>query len=552
MFIDKIRPLLFWTTIWLITIVLYRPCYGSLFVDDFITGILSFKAQGWAGFADSYGFTSLYYGHNFFFLGFYSLFGASHLAWFLLFTGLHSLNATLVYVFFKRLFTNNHFGYATGVALVTCLLFLVSPYQVENVVWGATLHYALCMLFMWCIMLLYASYLQRGGVYKLWLSYLLFAVALVTLEIALVFPIIFLLVFGVLWRQANGAHTPFRLLKLLVLPMLVLVGAYLLLSLQLKGDMIGHYGSDMHLKCSIPQIFGNWWRYLAKLLGYVHFWPQHQQTEVYVRLGHHIFTYGLWAALAAIWVWLYRIRPRAAWFALGWGAVAFVALLPVLNMLFIYFHNGENARLSYFASPFVLAMPVLFLSWVAPRYIIAYALLMMGLNATLLHTQTTKWHYAALAHQTALDSPLFYGPGKAYLLNLPSYYDGAYVFRNQHRLHWARAFHGLPQIFDKLEFLLSANMHTPADSVIVTALPQANTYKVAFATAGNWFWHNGYKTISRSDKDMTVTIDENHHSYTLTIPNLKPEDKLLYFTLNGWQQVPRQIEKDSTFTAKME
>src|SRR6266446_6418612 len=86
-----------------VTVILYRSGYGSQFLDDFFSVLVDFKLQGWRGFSDSFGFPSLYYGHNLFIVGFFELFGMNKLAWFLLFTGFHSLNAFLGFVFIKHL-----------------------------------------------------------------------------------------------------------------------------------------------------------------------------------------------------------------------------------------------------------------------------------------------------------------------------------------------------------------------------------------------------------------------------------------------------------------
>ncbi len=535
---NKKRLITTWLGFWIVTMLLYRHGYGNQFIDDYIAGIVRFMDEGWAGFADSYDFPSLYYGHNIVFYGFYSVFGSSALAWFLLFTGLHSLNAAFGYGFIKRLFTNNGFQASTAGALVAALLFLVSPYQTENVIWGATLHYAVSMLCMWGIMWLYAGYLDSGKAWMLWLSYLMFAFSLLTLEISLVFPGIFMIVFGLLWRPVAGLKGLFSHFKPIALPMGLLIGLYLIGTYWLKGHFIGHYGSDTHLKFSAVQLLGSLWQYLAKLLGFVHYYPFHIKEFIYLNLVKATVAFGLLAVAIGIWVVLWKYRKPLAWFALGWMGLVFIALLPVLNMYFMFLNQGENDRLSYLASVFIYAIPVLLLMWFARRLVWAYGAVVLVVSVFFLNTQTTKWQHAATLQAQAADSPLFYGTkGNIYLLNLPCYYQGVYVYRRFHRLHWARQFYGLPDLSNQLQYVVSANMQLPTDSVIAVALPEPNTFKVELSTWGNWFWYHMNGAQNRTEEEMTITLDEWGHSYTLYLPNLKPEDRLLYFTHNGWQAV---------------
>lgn len=521
---------------WLLTMFFYQPSIGGGFVDDFLSGIMQFDAEGWAGFKDSYDFSSLYYGHNLVFYGYYHLFGASALAWFLLFTGLHSLNATLAFGFLLRVFTHNHFKAPFTIAVFSSLIFLVSPYQTENVIWGATLHYAVSMLCLWGMMYLYASYLVVSSGWKLLLCYGIFVFSLVTLEISVIYPGIMMLVFGLLWQPSTGLGNMFRHFKTIALPMSVILAGYFMATFFLRGHVIGHYG-EAHLKFAVGQIMGTFWQYCAKLLGFVHFLSG--RATVYETLQQPWLAFGLLVFVIAIWLLLKRYRPQRAWFLLGWLALVFITLLPVLNMQFIYLHNGENARLSYFASLFIYALPILLLSWYAARLAWVYALGMLLACMVLLPPQVSKWHHASKVQAKALNSPAFYGSGKVYLLNFPCYFDGVYIFRNIHRLYVARGFHQLPDTKAELVIVMSANMRYPNDSVTVKKLDGPNTYKVDFSSWGNWFWYNGVGALNRNEDGIKVTLDDWGLGYTLEIQDLKPEDRLLYLTPSGWREVKR-------------
>jgi len=297
--------LLHFVGFWLLTMLLYRHGFGSQFTDDFIAGIVRFMDEGWSGYADSFNFPSLYYGHNIVFYGFYSLVGASALAWFLLFTGLHSINAVLAFGFLKRIFTNQGFPAAGPGALVAALLFLVSPYQTENVIWGATLHYATSMLCMWAIVWLYASYLDAGKGWKLGLIYLIFGFSLLTLEITMVFPGLFMLFFGWLWQPTRSWTVVFKLLLTIALPMGLIIVLYIGATYLLKGHYIGHYG-DSHLQFEVVQTISTFWQYTAKLLGLAHFLPW--KDKIYTLLADARVALGLLLLAVGAWAVLYKYR----------------------------------------------------------------------------------------------------------------------------------------------------------------------------------------------------------------------------------------------------
>lgn len=526
---------------WLLTMLLYRHGYGSQFIDDYISGIVLFINDGWAGWATSYGFSSLYYAHDAVFCGFFSLFGSSPLAWFLLFTGMHSLNATLAFGFIKRLFTNNHFKAPTLAALFISLLFLVSPYQTENVIWAATIHYGISMLCLWAMVWLYASYIDWGHKWKLFVCFFLFAFSLLTLEIALVFPAIMLLVFGLLWQPFSGLGNVLRHTKIIVLPMAAIIALYLGATFVLKGHFIGHYGSESHLQLSLVHILGGIWSYLAKLLGLVHYYPYNARAYIYSHLGQAKIAIAITVCVTAIWYALFRYRKPWAMFALGWAGLVFVSLLPVISMHFQYLNQGQNDRLSYFASIFIYGGPIILFVWFASRWLWLYGLAMVAVSILLLVPQTTNWQHASAIQNKAVDSPLFYaGQGYIYLLNLPCFYSGTYVYRSIERLHFARKYYQLPDVSDRIKYVASANMHHTDDSVTVTTLPSPNTFNIELSAWGNWFWQGEIGAQNSSNEDMSITIDEWGHSYILVLPKLRPEDRLLYFTQNGWQEVKTQ------------
>ena len=61
---------------------------------------------------------------------------------------MHFINASLAYILFKSLYTAFSIKYAKHIALAGAALFLLSPYQTENVLWAATIHYSIALTFL--------------------------------------------------------------------------------------------------------------------------------------------------------------------------------------------------------------------------------------------------------------------------------------------------------------------------------------------------------------------------------------------------------------------
>ncbi|MDX2002248.1 MAG: hypothetical protein SFW35_07440 [Chitinophagales bacterium] len=519
---------------WLFAMLAYRHGYGSQFTDDWVAGLVVFHKQGWAGFKDSFGFTSLYYGHNLVFYGFYDLFGSNKLAWWLLFTGLHAANASFASLFFKGVFKKMGIDYY-GLSAIACgALFLSSPFQTENVVWGATIHYAFGMLYLWLGLYIYRQY--DKGRSMLWLLgyYLLFAWALVTIEVALVFPAVALVVFCCLWHPLSWGNTIKQMVRI-ALPCAFIIVAYFVSTYLLKGHWIGHYG-ESHLDFSLVETMGRYWQYFAKLLLYVHKFSFPIKDKVYSLLLQPYIAGALWIGFIGMLVWLYRRRKTIATALMAWMLICFLLLLPVLNMYFNYLNDGENDRLSYFASPFMLSLPVLVLGAVYIRWVMVYSLLAIVANLYFLDPQVLKWQYSANIQAATYHHPIFDKPGRKFMLNLPNYTQGVYVYRDFSRWTDWRELEGLPY-HTQVVYIASAQVNSPLDSVIVVPI-DSQTVRVQLSGWGRWFWRESLGLVHFEDKEISIVPDDSNLAYTLTIKHPQPGDELVYYASGTWHSKP--------------
>jgi hypothetical protein len=520
---------------WLITCIVYRNAWGNQFIDDFLTGYVVFEERGWSSFKDS---LSLYYGKDLLCLGFYDIFGLNKWAWFLLFTGMHAMNALLGFLFFQKIFQRNNIDNHHFVALSGSLLFLFSPYQTENVIWGATVHYGASMLLLWSGFFLYAGYLENKRWWFLLLFYVVFAYSLLTLEFSLVFPGIYFLVFVFLWNNDFFIDTVKTHFKKIALPMGVIIVLYFAATKMIKGVFIGHYGSETHSVSLLSfASAGTYLQYLAKLFGYIHFFKYPVRENVYELLKNPFVVIVVYTAIVTLLILLHgKNRPKAR-MAGVLIVLIFICLLPVSNMYFMYLNEVENARLSYFASFFAAMLLSVILSFPGKKIHILITITILLLNTFLLKSLVNRWAHANEIQYNALSTFRWENADRVFVLNQPCYYKGVYVFRNRTRFIRALKFFKHQEMQNKLIEVAWANQKSLNDNITVE--PLSNTeIKVTLNEWGRWFWINNRGASDYSNEYYSAAFDEWNHSYTVTFKNkLGTNDVVIYFTPDGWKEI---------------
>lgn len=521
---------------WIITLLLYRQACGHQFLDDFLTGAVLFEEQGWGGFKNSYGFTSLYYGHNLLFMGFYDLMGLNKWAWFILFTALHALNATLGYVFFRKLFERHQLGSARITALSGSLLFLTSPYQTENVVWAATLHYGFSMCFLWIGFFLYEHYLVYRKKYSLIALWVLFAYSLVTLEISLVFPGLYAVVFILLWPSAEKEYKWRIHLKYLVSPMAIIIVGYFIATKLIKGHYIGHYGSETHLANLFSwQAAGTYLQYFVKLLAYMHFSPYRIREAIYEYAQQPAVISLCGTLLIITAIWFYKTHSRHIRLSYGLLLLTCICLLPVSNLYFMYLNQVENDRLSYFASFFMYTTVSVTISYLSTNWLRVITAMTICLNIMFLQDYVSRWVGASSIQERAVQTFQWEGARRIFVLNQPCYYRGVYVFRNYTRFIRSMKLFRKINLEGRLIEVAWANMQSLDDDVTVH---QTGPLQLSLTLNewGRWLWYRNRGASDYETDTHAAVFDAWNHSYELRFKTpLFSDDMIIYFTPQGWK-----------------
>ena len=527
---------------WLTAFALYFNTAGAGFVTDEIGWLQTYKATGWHGIFTAFGDKSLHFVYHLVGFSFWKIFGLNGFAWMVVFVTLHAGIALLSFLVFKELLTKENISSGALIAFAGSLLFVVSPYQTEPLVWYACIHYLVCsflLLLSFCFLLLYLRKQQQKFIAAFYLTYI---VAVFTLEISFAFPVILLLFFAFWPSKIFVGASRIRLIKILVLPSFGLLLFYFLLSKILRGSIVGHYGAAQHLNFSIPLLMSNLSKYCAKIFLLTQFIPYEKRILLYQLFEKRKFVYALFFAITATGIcftFLHRKLKKEFRISILLFAFFVIALLPILNLFFSSIVNIEGDRFTYFASVFayhffVLASIALFrkCGW-------ALIIVFLFFNVKFLQFNTESWSHSKFIQQSLLKNFRWQQAEKIYLLNVPDNFRGAYMFRSfapDNSFAETLALRTGENVEDKTTEILEYNMTTVADSVSVEKISDT-TLKITFAQWGNWWWQNGKGTNNFSDNQYETTTDGWSHSYTIQFHQKISNAVYLYQCGGEWREV---------------
>ena len=509
-----------------------------MLIDDGISGIYEWQTKGLRGFLSSFGFDSFYHGHYAFIGLLYLLFGTNPLGWFIVFTGLHAINTTLICKVFAKLYSalgnaeNN-----TWIGLFGAILFLCSSYQSENIVWAATSHYAVALL----VLLLSLSYLLdemqgQSASISLLVFHGLFAWALLTLEISFLFPLIYFIIYLVLLIARNQSMKIGHYLTRILLPQVILIGFYFIFYKWRFGIWVPHDRAPLEAVVSWPQMFTTLTQHLVKLFGFVHYLDFPKRDWIYNACTHWkkvaLVVGVLWVLLS---IWMYRKgfqKLVTTWLLLLLSLLMFA---PFLRLYFMYIARIENDRYSYFASVilFQLLVFVLFQTSRWLRFVVigiyiclfcwfGYQNIMARANSAAVHQQFLNKFPDQISHNL-------------YLLNVPVSCQDAYLFRSRGRIPIAyRAYFGKPLECEPYQVAFY-NAQGIDDSFEVKKINDSALH-VQLKTNGSWWMNEGLGATPYSTPQYEFKPDESG-GYFVTFKHPLTDLKIYLFEKNRFRAI---------------
>ncbi|GIV34918.1 MAG: hypothetical protein KatS3mg031_2453 [Chitinophagales bacterium] len=527
---------------WGITVLFYADTGGGGLVTDALGWFMQYEKMGWQGLVYSFDDKALHHVYHLVFFSLYKLMAFHASGWMLVMTFLHALNGLALYhvcaVLFRPLLPA---GFRLA-ALAGSILFLVSPYQTEAVVWNACIHYLIATALLLTSLYAALQFLRRPLKRYLLIFYLCFLLSLFTLEIAFALPL--MLVFLILLKpfpQLNALSRS-KACMLLIVPLLMFLAGYFILNQIFLGAWVGHYGADTHLNFSPQLLSSNFGKYLAKYLLLIQFFPYDIRQHIYTILEKYWWLLFLISLGIFMMIFFKPSCPASGKALTAWLVLFAIGLSPVLNLYFTDVVLIEGDRLGYFASAFFYPFIVLCVWTFLPRIKYVLLLLVVGVSAWCLNRNTSSWAHGAKITSSLTESFRWYNAPHIYILNLPDNFNGAYMFRSfdgtsalaEHLLLKKRK-----DLRGKITEIVNYNMVTPFDSVRAEALSE-KALRVELAQWGNWFWRNGIGATAYRGNGFEFIPDEWLHAYTLEFDSVPDSDiRIIYQCGAAWREFRR-------------
>lgn len=232
---------------WIVTFVLYLPAAKAGFVSDTTGWFQSLTEHSFIDYINRNRFAvkSMYQLTQLNTWVIYKIIGTSHWGWHLVHVTLHAWVCLLLYKWCNRLFEDSGLEKPYLPALSGALLFCISPYASEVVVWEASFHYLQALLFIFGILLLVQRFQQQPAARYALGAGCLFFLSTFTHELFYLTP---LLTLGLIIYYRLAVHKNTALFKrsilFFTLPQAACFIVHLLLFRVIYGGGIAHLGDQ--------------------------------------------------------------------------------------------------------------------------------------------------------------------------------------------------------------------------------------------------------------------------------------------------------------------
>ncbi len=513
--------------------------YG--FATDYLGWLNRYREGSWADVITCFGYPGLHQFFHFINYSIYSIFGPDIKSIGIIFILAHANTSYLIYRTLRLLLSEIDEDKGGLISIFTAMLFTISPYGIEVLTWDACLHYIICTALCFGSLNLLLRYVQSNKPHLLILHFLLWILALFTIELALAAPGIF--VVYTLFIACKTKIIPFiqgLFFKLIPVYILLLAG-YFILTKYTIGSWVGHYGAEKHLNADPTLLISTFMKYLSKLVLLSHHWSFSWKENWYTLLDQPVWTWSVFSAIVGFFIFFFIIKKqefRLYIFPLSFISFA-VALLPVLNLYFLWVVPYENDRYSYFAAPhFYLFASASIIYLFKNRYFFPYVFY-ITIHGILLGRMTDTAKQAGSVTNGLVKNFEFYDHPEIVFLCIPENLNGAYLFRDysdtnitfNETLDWLKKGKSYKGITHNIA---QFNLTSQLDSVTVQVI-DSTKLKVNIASWGTWFWRKGQGLSSFENNDFKVTTGDLY----FILEDKKPERNRLYLYTSGneWKSI---------------
>lgn len=533
---------------WIILFIIYLPAAKSGFVSDTTGWLQSVRDDSFMDYINRsrFGVKSMYQLTQFNTWALYQLIGARAWPWHLIHLSLHALNCLFLFTFCKRLFADSGIKQPYIPALMGSLLFCISPYISEVLVWEASFHYLQALLFIFGILLLVQGYQEQQSSGKAWGAGILFFLSTFTHELFYLTPLLTFVI--ALYYRLGLKRDPVVFRKTLLyftLPQFLIFVIHLVSFRMVYGARISHVGNG--ILDQPPGYFlvkAPW--YFFHLFGWGRFFShEHKQAvyNIFRTAGGAAAFYSLLGIVCL--VILFRFRKMHTY----WKAVSllFVCMMLAISIFVpLWFPElllvvGDRYMYLMLTFQWMLVALLLFrIRWPEIRYGLFIAL--AGINLFLTLKLCWRWRKSEEVIYAIETSPVL-KPGKVkILLNSPACLQGVPMigssgegeFRLMHNLLFAP-----PVINDTMLEVAAYNMDRPGDGAHAEVVNDS-TIKVTLNQWGTWWWLGGFGATSYENNWYRLDMVDVGHWYNVILKKPASEYQVLYQTGKELKEVDMQ------------
>jgi hypothetical protein len=519
----------------------YRNCLNIFIPGDNYSHLFIFEKGFVAGFNESAHFSAPYFVGLPLLQFLYKLFGMSPACWIITSVLLHAVNAFMVFLIARQLIALFFHRQETAIAFFSALVFLISPYQTESVLWVPlclrTLFHAFVTFTGFYFFILFLS---TPSVKKLIIIHFLFLLGVFSYEFTFICPLIYIVLFLLFRMTGKTSVTLKHLLTRLIIIQLFFIVVFFVACKLWNGHWFWH-GGTIESITQTTDYSKTFLKYLAKFFLFYRYLPLANADLLARTVFSNFYACALLlAAAVAVFAYVFRRlikdNKESGYFLLAMFVCFTIALLPVLPLDSSFLKYIYPDRYGYLPSAFFyifLVSAIYFLlKKIALPVLSGYCVL-----CWLLLTQTiAAWNSTnEYCNRLIQNYKPFLQYDNVFVLNVPSYYKGVAAFRSAFPETIFMKYDKYP--IEKIHVIAGAYQESWTDT-LKSVKKWGNTIEVAgpekrtphFCIGG---WAKSYET-----KEYKVVFDSTGCSYLLTFKQDIPQNSALIYTSNGaWKKV---------------
>ena len=472
---------------------------------------------------------------------FYTLFHYTPVPWVGLGIFFHVINAFLVYLITSLLLKHITL-YKYFLCFFSALVFLLSPYQVESVLWGAVsirwLFHALT--FLWCIYIL-LLYFIKPTVRKIILIHSLFALALFSNETAFVLPIIGSVLFFFFKKNGNNHVSVKNYLKQIICFQIILIASFFILNKLYIDNWFWHGGTFEEI--ANPSIsIKTGLKYLAKFFLFYRYLP-YQLWDGYLRniAENHLLLFILFFSIVFLLALILKKAIQTKKNIVHLIAIFFICflfmLVPVLPLDSSFLSYYYPDRYGYIASAFFYPFLVISIYFLFPKKHLFISSAYVIICFVFLIQTTAIWKASNdYCNKLIQGFHPFLKYNNIYVLNETEYYKGVAAFRSTLAENIHYKYEGYPP--EKIKIISGAYQDSFSDSIIFVSINETQNKIVVKSTPKQtpYFCTGGWPK-SYLNSEYEVVFDTTGCSYEVTFKNKIPLGSVfLYINGGEWEK----------------